>query len=344
MFLLSSNNVICNTTVHQQQNLNGVDLIKFLCSILVFIIHVSPFQGELSGFARIVTFGLQHYICRIAVPFFFTCSGFFLFKNMSFYNPSTDRIKKYCFKILRLFGTWQILLFIGYTEHLWYLGATVIAIALLNLCLHFRLKIKFICLTASLLYIVGLLGDSYYRLVAPLENITFFEYLFKSYEFAFDTTRNGVFMGFIFVLMGAAFSHCKVTPKPLTSITGFVISMICLFGEICLIKYYDTATSYNMYIFLVPSVYFLFSFACTIHLKDHNVYKHLRTIGTLVYFLHIFINEIVSLALNALDNCFGLCFTQYLFIISLTFTLLTAMCLNYLSCKDRFKWINWLTS
>lgn len=262
------NNKTCNTSVdRQQKNLNGIDAIKFLCSILVFIIHVSPFQGELSGFARILTFGFQHYICRIAVPFFFMCSGFFLFRNMSFYDLNTDRIKRYCYKILRLIGTWQILLFIGYTEHLWYLGATVIAIILLSLCFHFRIKFKFICLIACLLYIIGLLGDSYYGVIAPLENITFFKYLFKSYEFAFDTTRNGVFMGFIFILMGASFSHCKVKPKPLISIIVFVVSMICLFAEICLIKYYDMAISYNMYIFLIPSVYFLFSFACTIHLK-----------------------------------------------------------------------------
>jgi len=332
------------TTTEQQKNFNGIDIIKFLCAILVFIIHVPPFQGELSGLTLILTFGLQHYICRLAVPFYFVCSGFFLFRKMSFETLNTDRIKNYCLKILRLIGTWQLLLFIGWTEHLWYLGATVIAVIGLSLCLHFRLKYSHICLLACFLYIVGLLGDSYYGLIAPLKNMPLFNCIFSSYVFAFKTTRNGVFMGFIFVLMGAALSHSEIKIKPLVAAIGFAVSMIGFFAEICLLKYLDTPKDYNMFIFLIPSVYFLFAFACTIQPKDSGIYKHLRSIGILVYFLHIFVNELVTLALAKLDGFGNSSLTQYLFVFSLLFTLLIAVFIEYLSCKDKFKWLNWLIS
>ena len=344
MLWLSTNNDPCTTAADQQQNLNGIDLIKFLCAILVFIIHVSPFYGEISGLPLLVTFGLQHYIGRLAVPFYFVCSGFFLFRKMSFDNMNTDRIKGYCFKILRLIGTWNILLFIGWTEHLWYLGATVVAVILLSLCFHFRIKYSRICLLAGLLYMIGLLGDSYYGLLVPLENIAFFRYLFRSYEFAFETTRNGVFMGFIFILMGAGLSHHEITIKPLTAAIRFAVSMIGLFAEICLLKYLDIPKAYNMYIFMIPAVYFLFVFAYTIRLRDSGKYRHLRSIGMLVYFMHIFINEVVSLAIRTLDQHWQLGLTQYLFVFSLAVTLLVATGIERLSCKDRFKWINWLIS
>lgn len=342
MLWLSTNNVPCTPAADQQQNLNGIDIAKFLCAILVFIIHVPLFHGELSGLLLAITFGLQHYVCRLAVPFYFVCSGYFLYRKMSFHNPDTDRMKNYCFKILRLIGTWNILLFIGWTEHLWYLEATVISVLLLGLFLRFQLKYSRIWLLACLLYLVGLLGDSYYGLAAPLRNIAFFKGLFEGYEFTFGTTRNGVFMGFIFVLLGASLSQREFKIKPFIAALGFAGSMLCLFAEVCVLKYFDIPKSYNMYLFLLPAVYFLFAFACTVRLKDGAIYRHLRSMGMLIYFLHIFVRELVTLALGALEKYGNLDLMRYLFVFTLAFTLLTAAGITQLSCKERFKWLNWL--
>ena len=127
------------TPIKEQKNYNGIDLVKFLCAIMVFIIHIPPYQGEVSGLAKYVNFGLQHLVCRVAVPFYFISTGFFLFKKMPLYELDKERIKSYCFKMLRLLGTWHVLLFIGGTGHLWYLGATVIAIILLKLLMECEL-------------------------------------------------------------------------------------------------------------------------------------------------------------------------------------------------------------
>ena len=331
-----------DTPADQQNNLNGIDLAKFLCALLVFIIHVAPFQGELSGIPLIITFGLQHYLCRLAVPFYFVCSGFFLFRKMSLDQPDTDRMKRYCFKILRLFGTWQLLLVIGYTEHLWYLGATVVAVILLGLCLHFRMKYRHMCILAGAFYLVGLLGDSYYGLLAPLKEIPVLDSLFRCYEFTFDNTRNGVFMGFIFVLLGAVLSQRRMMLKPLGAAVCFALSMIGMFAELCLLKYFDIPKDYNMYLCLFPAVYFLFAFAYAIPLKDSGIYRCLRSIGMLVYFLHISLQDIVSRGLGALDTWWNLGLTRYLFLFTLAVTLLIAAGIEHLSRKDRFQWLNWL--
>lgn len=342
MLSLSAHRNTCDIPTSQQKNYNGIDLIKFLCSILVFIIHIPPFQGETSGLAQYINYGLQHYISRLAVPFFFVCSGFFLYRKMSIYDLNTETIKSYCFKILRLMGTWYILLFFGETLHLWYLGATVVAVVFISLCLRYCKSLRAICVLVCILYIFGLLGDTYSGLITPLRNVPFLKKFFDSYILFFGSTRNGLFMGSIFVLMGAVFSHYKVRMKPLTAAIGFSVAMLLLLAEIALLYHYDILAKCNMYVFLVPAVYFLFCFAYTVRLKDRTIYKHLRNIGILIYFSHLFVNEFVSLAISAFDRITGIDAIRYQFLLSLTVTVLLCVGVEWLSCKDRFKWLKWL--
>lgn len=332
------------TSLGQQKNYNGIDLIKFLCSLLIFAIHIDLFSEGTSAFGDSANFWSSQYLCRIAVPFFFVSSGFFLFKKMPLYDLNTDIIKNYCFKILRLLGIWCVLLVLGGIDHLWYLGASVIAIILLSLFLHFGIKFRYICITACLLYIIGLLGDSYFGIIEPLGKISIFKYIFKAYNFVFSTTRNGVFMGFIFMLMGAAFSRCKINIKPLISFLGFIASMFLLFVEVFLLESGGIPRNYNMYICLIPAVFFLFSFAYTLRLKDRPIYKHLRTIGVLVYFSHILFGELVFKALQGVSSVLGFNPVPFHFLFTLAATLIFAIFINWLSSKEKFKWLCWLWS
>lgn len=327
--------------IDERKNYNGIDLMKFLCAILVFIIHIPPFQGGMFEFAKDANFWLQHFACRIAVPFYFASSGFLLFKKAPLYKLDNERIKTYCFKILRLLGTWHILLLTTEKGHLWYLSATAIAIILLSLCLRFRIKLGYIYTIACILYLIGLLGDSYYGIIAPLQNITIFNLIFKGYKFFFSTTRNGVFMGFIFVLMGATFSNQKNMLKTRTALIGFVVSMICLFAEVFLLKRNSIPNDYNMYIFLLPATFFLFSFSVSIELKDRFIYKCLRNMGPIIYFSHLLIYKLTLLAISVISN-YGIWLARYQFVLTLLFTLLTAILIDWLSRKDKFKWLNLL--
>lgn len=115
---------------------NGIDLIKFLCSYLVCMIHIKPIveiDGNLIGYFN---YAAQNGFSRIAVPFFFAASGFLLFRKIDLYSINTDRIRNYCHKMLILLGLWTVLLFIGDQVQLWYLGGSVIAVALLTVFLR----------------------------------------------------------------------------------------------------------------------------------------------------------------------------------------------------------------
>lgn len=324
-------------------NLNGIDLVKFICAILVFMIHCVPFKGQISPIADNINTYSMNCLCRVAVPFYFVCSGYFLFRKMPLYELNVDTIKHYCYKILRLTAAWTLLLSpLGATEQLWYLTATVVAVVLLSLLLHFRAKLGIIWLLACLLYAFGLFGDSYHGVIAPLTEISIVSMMQSVYIRLFGSTRNGVFMGFIFVLLGATLSQRKLRMKPLTAAIGLCLSLAALLIETIVLEHFRIPIEYNMFISLVPAAYFLFCLAYSAPLKDHSAYRCLRNTGMLFYFIHLFILRVFYLFIRGLNNPFNFGILNPLFVFSFPTTLFAAFFLNWLSGKEKFKWINWL--
>ena len=330
------------------KNYNGIDVVKFICSILVFLIHIpllnAPVGDSLSEFAINVNFGLQNYICRIAVPFFFACAGFLFFSKMPEDNLNIDRLKNYSVKIFRLIGIWSVLLYIGGDFHLWYLGAAVVAITFICLCLKFNIKYSYLFLIACFLYVLGLIGDSYYGFIRPLMSEPVNKYLYDGWKLLIGRSRNGLFMGTIFVLIGAIFAKKKIKINFGTSVFWFIASMCCLGGEVYLLRQHKMFADYNMYIFLIPAVFFLFYIAYNIKLKDRPIYEKLRTIGLLIYFLHIMVNKLVLYVIDGVNKFFYLDLNPYRCFIVFAITLLLAICIERLSHKERTKWIKWFIS
>ena len=141
---------------------NGIDIVKFICAFLICIIHIQPFNTAILGFDKLINlnFVFQQYLCRIAVPFYFTASGFLLFRKTSFNSLNVIRIKDYCFKLLRLLGTWTFILFVGERGHLWYLGALVLAVIILSVLIKKGLSLYYIIIISIVLFLIGVLGDS----------------------------------------------------------------------------------------------------------------------------------------------------------------------------------------
>ena len=327
------------------RNYYMIDIIKFFCCILVFIIHIPPFPKDAFPMAGYVNFGLQKYVSRIAVPFFFTASGFFLFRKLEFQKPDGETVKNYCFKILRLLAIWSVLLFNSGRVHLWYLGSTVVAVLMLYLLLRAGLKLPCLWGLAVILYIAGLFGDAYYGLLAPLRNKQIADLAIKSYEYFFIRTRNGVFMGYLFVLMGATFARGKIKIPYWISISGFVLSAILLLGEVFLLKTNQIPRDYNMYAFLVPAVFFLFAFAVRFDTVSENkvpFFGRMRTTGVLVYFLHLLMAQIVLFGNAMLRKIFSVDLSSFVFWITLACSIGVAVLITRLSEKERFQWLQYL--
>ena len=62
---------------------NAIDIAKLICSFLVIAIHIKPFGATDNNILIYINDGIQNFIARIAVPFFFISSGYFLYKKSS---------------------------------------------------------------------------------------------------------------------------------------------------------------------------------------------------------------------------------------------------------------------
>ena len=329
--------------LQKDYNFNGIDLIKFVCTYMICAIHISPFYPN-TDLAKDINFYIQNGFCRVAVPFYFVTSGFLLFRKInSLYTSNFEIIKKYCFKILRLLGTWTFILFGGGTDHLWYLGASALAVILVGFAFKTKLKTTYIILIAIILYIIGLLGDSYYTSLSSLKAYPFTKFIIDSYDSIFKTTRNGIFFGFIFILMGSLFAHKKITINNTVAFLGLFISLGLLFMEVYFIKNFSRSKNYNMLISLVPTVFFMFYIAYHMPLKNHPIFKELRNVSVLIYFTHIYVGYFVDFILSFFAKL-GFNFMKWEFIMTILIVTLLSITIEWLSKKDRFYLLKYLYS
>lgn len=335
----------CNE-LSAQHKFNGIDIIKFLCAIMICMIHLPPINGDAAeiGSLKLLNFGLQNCFCRIAVPFYFTASGFLLFRKAENFTLCGNTIKGFSFKTLRLLGTWTFLLFIGGNYQLWYLGALVLAVLVLNGLIKKGFSLRFIGIVSLVLFAIGLLGDSYYGLLEPLKNFSVPRMFIEGYETVFSTTRNGLFFGFIFVFLGALFAQKRIVMNNAVSIIGLIFSLAMMISEVLLLKHFSLPKDYNMFISLLPATFFLFYLATHLNLQNKPIYSNLRIIGVLIFFMHTFVKFFVGLAIDALKDSTGTDLSAFLFLIVIILTTLIAILIERLSKKEKLRWLRYLYS
>lgn len=328
----------------EETTFNGIDLFKFIGVFLICSIHISIFPDTDSAVFNYLNSVFSNCIARVAVPFYFSVTGFLLFRKTSLSFPDKNRVKMYCFKILRLLGIWTLLLFIGYKGHLWYLGATVVAVSIIFFLLNFRLSIKcFLCICA-LLYCIGLLGNSYYGLIEPLKTVKFTDSLFVLYGDLFKTTRNGVFLGVPFVFMGALLGQYRIQLKWGVATTGLIASFVVLFFEYTIISRYSKPIDFDIMLSLLPTSFFLLYFAVNIKLTGKKVYHYMRIVAMLVYCLHMFVKYFVDWAEEFILNHCSFVFGGDWFFIIISFTILLSILIIKLSELPQLHWLSYLYS
>ena len=234
------------------KNYTGIDYFRFIAALLIIAIHTSP----LGSFSETGDFMLTRIIARVAVPFFFMTSGFFL---ISRYTCNAEKLGAFIKKTTLIYGV-AILLYIpinvynGYFKmdnllpniikdivfdgtlyHLWYLPASIIGAAIawyLVKKVHYRKAF----LIASVLYIIGLFGDSYYGIVKSVSCLNVFYNLIFQLT---DYTRNGIFFAPIFFVLGGYISDNQNRLSLKRSIVGFIVCFALMFGEALTLHHFD---------------------------------------------------------------------------------------------------------
>lgn len=287
-----------------------LDIFRIIAAFLIIAIHTSP----LLSINETADFIFIRIIARVAVPFFFMVTGYFLYLSMEKGNKLRRILSKligiYIFGIflylpLNIYGSYfkqknlpiQIakdLVFDGTFYHLWYLPAAIIGILLIKLLLRkFSMPQVFIITLA--LYIVGLGGDSYYGIVTQVSAAhKFYNFLFN----IMDYTRNGLFFAPVYLFMGAWIAYSNNRIKTQIAFIGLIISNVLLLTEGLLLRGFNVQRHDSMYIMLLPCMYFLFLLLLQ---YDGNNMKELRTLSMVIYIIHPWMIVIVRLFAKLLN-------------------------------------------
>lgn len=290
--------------MHRNKAYTGIDCFRFLAAILIVAIHTSPFGGV----SDTADFILTRVIARVAVPFFFMTSGYFL---ISRYARNGKRLTKFLKKTALLYLSAMLLyvpvqlyngyfaktdllqlvkdvIFNGTMYHLWYLSAAMLG-GWLAWHLVRRLDFAGAFGVSAVLYAIGLLGDSYFGLakLAGLQGL--YDQLFT----LFDYTRNGIFFAPVFFVLGGWLAKRQPMPKKL-AIPGLALSFAAMLAEALLLRHFGWQKHDSMYVFLLPVMLCLFELLRQFEGKRKPL---LRDSALVLYIIHPMV--IVALRLFA---------------------------------------------
>lgn len=281
----------------KQKAYHGLDSFRMISALLVIAIHTSP----LTSVNNTADFVLTRILARVAVPFFFMTSGFFLSAGGDGMIPS-GRLAVFVKKTALIYAA-AVLLYLplnlyhgippewtslsgilkdlcidGTFYHLWYLPASIVGAAV-SWALVRAFKIKGALGIAVLLYVIGLLGDSYYGFIKDVP------VLGECYQTLFSVSaysRNGLFFAPVFMLMGALTANEPKTDTK-TCRAGLMIFLMLLLVEGLALKDMDGRRHDSMYVMLVPCMLFLFR---SLLLWETQSTAAFRQYSLVVYLVH----------------------------------------------------------
>ncbi len=289
-----------------KENYGGLDGFRLAAALLVIAIHTSP----LSSLSADADFFLTRILARTAVPFFLMVTGQFVAGRFFDGADSALVLQRYLRKILLLYlagiilylpigiyaghydaltlgAALRMLVFDGTFYHLWYFPACITGVLLVYLMSR-ALKLPGMLTVSSFLYLIGLLGDSYFGLVQKLPPLR------SIYEFGFQIfsyTRNGLFLAPLFLVLGAWTGKGGFTGKYAEnprrhiafSLTGLSVSFLLMTAEAFYLRALDFQRHDSMYLMLVPVMIFLYQSLLCLHTKPRRL---LRSAALWIYLLH----------------------------------------------------------
>lgn len=284
----------------------AIDIAKYVSALLVVCIHTFPFL-EISE--TLNTYFIQT-VCRLAVPFYFTVSGFFFFRKIK-NDTMEDRetLKKYLFRLLKIYLIWTVI-YLPYTildyqgsqigwlgiiswlrnflingsyYHLWFMPALMTGMVIVYF-LYEKKGMIFTLKCAFALYCIGYILNIY----APVwENIPIVSFFFRFFTITMSTPRNGFFFAPMFLSIGILMSRTKRI-QPRISQIGFIISFALLVIEVTLYAMIGILRDLSsMYLSLIPATYFLVNCLLIAKIPYKPLYRLMRQDSLLIYTSHI---------------------------------------------------------
>jgi len=236
----------------------SMDKFRIIAAILIIAIHIFPF----ASINETLDFVFTHVICRIGVPFFFMITGYFVLPKAI---EDKRKLIKYTLKIVKIYAI-CILIYLpiniyarqlqnltileiiknicinGTFYHLWYFPAIILGIWVTYfLVKHLNKTLSLISIT--ILYIIGIFGDSYFGIS---KQITIISKIYDAIFIVADYTRNGLFFAPI-------------------------------------LKYFELQKHDSMYFMLVPTMFFIFNILVQINNENNKKLRNIATIIYIIH-------------------------------------------------------------
>lgn len=285
------------------------DWFRLVSAFWIVAIHTGPFSGingEVDDY-------LTYCIGRIGVPFFLMMTGYFVLSGTGAPgNARPEEGKRKISQTLKKLGilylaatvlylplTWYAgnlprtvgealrwAVFDGTFYHLWYLPGAMLGVVLTAGLLR-HLKPQAAGLVAFCLYLLGLLGDSWYGLVRQNPVLAaFYNGVFSVCSY----TRNGIFLMPVFLWMGAIQGRRRMRWSRRKSWMGFGISLAAMLAEGGITRHLGYQRHNSMYLFLPLVMYFLFDILIAGRDGRKSALavpgRRLRKIAMYIYLLH----------------------------------------------------------
>lgn len=311
-------------------NYKNLDILKYISAILILILHLRPFLN----FSNQLDLTFNNIITRICVPVFFLITGYFVAKKE---KDNPNYIKDYIKKTIPLYLVWSLiyvpiiigtiiqylpiineylssfnisfplfvilliillpiivviaLVYTGIYYHLWYFPAIIFSLLVLKKWKR-KFNIKYLLLISFILLLFGA-TETYYG-VLPLSLQELLSYYYK----IFFTTRNFIFFGLFYVVLGY-FMGTKEKVYSKYCFEKLVISIFLLIFEAILLHDTNRLDS-NILISCVPLTYYLF--ISTIYVTNNiktkfqfgNLSKYYYLIHPMIIFVVLLLVESIS--------------------------------------------------
>lgn len=280
----------------KNMRLAGLDRFRMVAAFLVVSIHTSPFLS-ING---TLDFAFTRIIARVGVPFFYMVTGYFLLGGiLSGSKESCTALRNFTIKTCKIYGLAILfylpanlyakqpegfskllkMLFVdGMFYHLWYFPAVILGVWVVWFLLK-KLSPSCTFIICVALYLLGLLGDSYYGITEA------FPLLKSIYDVFFAVsayTRNGLFYAPLFLVLGALLSGRSPCTRKSAAL-GFALSMTAMLIEGILLHTAGWQRHDSMYLSLPVCMWFLFQRMLTV---KGNVSNRLPKLSLLIYILH----------------------------------------------------------
>lgn len=311
----------------QRESFNAVDVAKFILAFCVVSIHTfcaffdNPFINSV----------IDSVIIRLGVPFFFTCSGFFFFRDIVFENgrikkTPENRKKLFSFlkRILILYVLWTLIYMVWYTyvgifkngfslkeiiigyapdlfldgvaNHFWYLVFMMYGMILLYLALRF-IRIEIVGVVIGALFLVFLYGYTYSDifgtdfLLGVVDNLLYFDV--SSLNISIHLFSLYISLTFLFTGLVCVGLREKIT----LSRSGILaLVFLCLsIAENMIYRGVLDKRAYSYTIFFVPIALFGFLFLSKIKLNGNGrIFSFFRKSSTIIYCSHYLIKDMFN--------------------------------------------------